>query len=161
MTRKRFLGIGELFFGGGEGCVETVLGSCVAITLWFPRQRLGGICHFQLPGRREVAECARDLDGRYGKEAWVWLKQQVRAHGLSLGEAEIKLFGGANSLIDPQTQQFSYIGRDNIDCALRLVAEAGARVVNSDLGGEGCRYLCFDLSCGEVWIRHGEALPVA
>lgn len=159
MAQKRFLGIGELFFGGGDYCVETVLGSCVAISLWFPRQRLGGLCHFQLPGAGRVAESARQLDGRYGNQAWVWLKQQARAYGLSPSEAEIKLFGGARSLAEVQPRLSPGIGQQNIDCARRLLAEAGWQLVNSDLGGEGCRYLRFDLSCGEVWVRHGPVLP--
>jgi chemotaxis protein CheD len=159
MIAKHFLNPGGLYFGGGELWVETLLGPCVAIALWFPEARKGGMCHFQLPGKHQVAEHTRDLDGRYAAEAWVWLKQQVRVHALRLQDAEVKLFGGARSLTSPQSRS-SDIGGQNIACVERLMEEAGMRVVGRDLGGEGCRYLRFDLSSGEVWVRRGAALAI-
>ncbi|MBM7059109.1 chemotaxis protein CheD [Pseudomonas sp. UL073] len=160
MTGRCFLNPGDLYFGE-ETLVETLLGSCVAITLWFPQARKGGICHFLLPGKRRVPEYSREIDGRYGREAWVWLKQQVRRHALVLEEAEAKLFGGARSLSTADERLDSAVGEQNIRFAESLMAQAGMRVVNRDLGGEGCRYLRFDLSSGEVWVRRGGALQIA
>ncbi|MCY1283858.1 Chemoreceptor glutamine deamidase CheD [compost metagenome] len=160
MSRKRFLNPGGLYFGSGDLCVETLLGPCVAIVLWFPRVRKGGMCHFQLPGKRRVAEHARDLDGRYGGDAWIWLKQQARAHALRLVDAEAKLFGGARSLSNPKSHLRHDIGAQNIEFVERLLGEAGVPVVGRDLGGEGCRYLRFNLATGEVWVRRGAALNV-
>jgi chemotaxis protein CheD len=160
MIRKRFLNPGGLYFGGGELWVETLLGPCVAITLWFPEAGKGGMCHFQLPGKRRVAEHARDLDGRYGGDAWIWLKQQMRVHALHLEEAEIKVFGGARSLTNPASRLRTDIGAQNIAFVDELLAGAGVRVAGRDLGGEGCRYLRFDLASGEVWVRRGAALNV-
>ncbi|MCY1374176.1 Chemoreceptor glutamine deamidase CheD [compost metagenome] len=159
MSSKRFLNPGDLYFGKGEMVVETLLGPCVAIVLWFPEARTGGICHFQLPGARQVPEHSRDLDGRYGSEAWVWLKQQARAHALRLPQAEVKLFGGARSL-SGDARQRSDIGGQNIAFVEGLMDSSGVRVVGRDLGGEGCRYIRFDLASGEVWVRRGAALRV-
>ena len=39
---------GELYFGQRH-LLKTLLGSCVAITLWHPQRQLGGMCHFLLP----------------------------------------------------------------------------------------------------------------
>lgn len=160
MSRHCFLKPGELYFGGGEVRVETLLGPCVAIVLWFPQAAKGGICHFQLPGRRRVVEHARDLDGRYGSEAWIWLKQQMRVHGLRLEHAEVKLFGGARSLSKADSHLRTDIGAQNIAFVEQLMAEHGVRVVGHDLGGEGCRFVRFELSTGEVWVRRGAALSI-
>ncbi|MCY1353577.1 Chemoreceptor glutamine deamidase CheD [compost metagenome] len=160
MSSRRFLNPGGLYFGGGEVVVETLLGPCVAIVLWFPEARLGGICHFQLPGRRRVPEHARNLDGRYGSDAWVWLKQQARAHALDIGEAEVKLLGGSRSLANPEALRRSDIGAQNIAYVEQLLGEVRVRVTGRDLGGEGCRYIRFDLASGEVWVRRGAALKV-
>src|SRR5690606_5865574 len=46
---------GALWFGTGDVRLHTLLGSCVAITLWHPRYRYGGMCHFMLPGRSRSA----------------------------------------------------------------------------------------------------------
>ncbi|MBO3274779.1 chemotaxis protein CheD [Pseudomonas schmalbachii] len=159
MRGKRFLNPGDLYFGDQQ-LVETLLGSCVAITLWFPRARKGGICHFLLPGRQRVPEHARNLDGRYGNEAWIWLKQQARIHGLKPAEAEVKLFGGARSLTTPNRRLSSDVGGQNVRFAERLVDEAGLRVIGRDLGGEGCRFVRFDPASGTAWVRRGAALNI-
>lgn len=160
MKGKRFLNPGGLYFGGGDLWVETLLGPCVAVTLWFPEARKGGMCHFQLPGRRQVVEHARDLDGRYGSEAWVWLKQQMRVHALHLADAEIKVFGGARSLTNPASRLRSDIGAQNIAFIEQTLARAGVTPAGRDLGGEGCRYVRLDLASGEVWVRRGAALSI-
>ncbi|MFM2120003.1 MAG: hypothetical protein RL722_1471, partial [Pseudomonadota bacterium] len=46
---------GQLWFGpGGERApvLRTLLGSCVAVTLWHPGRQLGGMCHYLLPARQ-------------------------------------------------------------------------------------------------------------
>lgn len=152
MNYKRFLCPGDLYFGGDKVWVETVLGPCVSITLWFPKERQGGMCHFLLPGRHPSLGVQRDLDGRYACGAWAWLKRQVASHALRLQDAEIKLFGGASSLAH-QMSWGGHIGQRNIACAERLMDEAQVHVVGRDLGGEGCRYVRFNLSSGDVWVR--------
>ena len=47
--------------------LRTLLGSCIAITIWHPGRRIGGMCHFLLPSRARRPGDA--LDGRYGDEA--------------------------------------------------------------------------------------------
>jgi hypothetical protein len=47
--------------------LRTLLGSCVAITLWHPTRRIGGMCHFLLPERKRRTN--EPPDGRYGDEA--------------------------------------------------------------------------------------------
>ena len=40
-----FLQPGELWFGDEQTRIRTILGSCVAVTLWHPGRRIGGMCH--------------------------------------------------------------------------------------------------------------------
>ena len=44
-----FLLPGEFHFGDQDDRIITLLGSCVAITLWHPEKRIGGMCHYMLP----------------------------------------------------------------------------------------------------------------
>lgn len=46
-----FLGPGDLYFGDQFTRIRTLLGSCVAITLWHPRALIGGMCHYMMPTR--------------------------------------------------------------------------------------------------------------
>ncbi len=65
---SRFLNPGEFFFCESNCQIHTLLGSCIAITLWHPILKIGGMCHFVLPGRRSPAGVLRadsKLKGRY------------------------------------------------------------------------------------------------
>lgn len=162
MSARCFLKPGEMYFGSGVR-VETLLGSCVAIALWYPQAGKGGICHFMLPERqRRLFSHSRELDGRYGREAWIWLQQQSRAQGLALDTAQVKLFGGAH-VLQGQIPDRSVVdvGRRNIEVADACLAEAGLIPVARDVGGDGHRVLRFDLLTGDVWVRRGIALPRA
>lgn len=161
MSGKHYLRPGEFYFGAGE-LVETLLGPCVAITLWFPLALKGGICHFMLPQRsRHLPSHARDLDGRYGREAWLWLIQQTRGNGLALVDAQVKLFGGSRVLLSKDAPESQDIGSQNIAMAKACISKAGLSVNSCDVGGEGHRVLRFDLLTGEVWVRRGASMPRA
>src|SRR5262245_20243998 len=54
-----FLQAGEFYFGGEKTRIRTLLGSCVAITVWHPKLRIGGMSHYMLP---------RSEERRVGKE---------------------------------------------------------------------------------------------
>ncbi|MDO8775427.1 MAG: chemotaxis protein CheD, partial [Burkholderiaceae bacterium] len=62
-----FLQPGEVYFGGRDTRIRTLLGSCVAITMWHPGMLAGGMCHYMLPGAPTGRRGA--LDGRYADEA--------------------------------------------------------------------------------------------
>lgn len=161
MSDKRFLRPGEFYFGANT-LVETLLGPCVAITLWFPAALKGGICHFMLPDRyRYLPAHARDLDGRYGREAWLWLVQQTRVHALALADAEVKLFGGSRVLLGKDAPESQDIGSQNVAMARECIDGAGLSISGCDVGGEGHRVLRFDLLTGEVWVRRGASIPRA
>src|SRR5664279_3361231 len=57
---------GEWHFGPQALTLSTLLGSCVAVTLWHPGRRIGGMCHYLLPSRIRPAGAA--LEGRFGDE---------------------------------------------------------------------------------------------
>lgn len=63
-----YLKPGEIFFGGRDHRICTILGSCVAITLWHPRLLIGGMCLRMLPGSRKLRRPGR-LDGKYADDA--------------------------------------------------------------------------------------------
>jgi len=43
------LGPGDLYFGDRRTRIRTLLGSCVAVTLWHPKAQIGGMCHYMMP----------------------------------------------------------------------------------------------------------------
>ena len=62
-----FLNPGEFHFGGGQTRIRTLLGSCVAISLWHPQRKIRGLCHYMLPSR--AVSGVFPPDGRYADGA--------------------------------------------------------------------------------------------
>lgn len=163
MTQRIFVNLGEVYFGQGDAQVETLLGSCVAITLWHPGLHFGGLCHFVLPERRrprrlDEHEEARheEPDGRYGDEALSRLLEQVRRHDTRIADYTVKVFGGGNVLGLPPTRV--RIGQANADFALEILQQHHIPITAQDVAGDGYRYLRFDLNNGDVWVRRGHGV---
>lgn len=146
-----FLHPGEWYFGDKHTRIRTVLGSCVAVTLWHPGHRLGGMCHFMLPDNRGPAG---SLNARYGTEALQLLVAEIRKHGGKAEEYEAKLFGGA-SMFGLGVEANSISDR-NIKIAEELMQRHNLNVLARSLGGSVYRQLVFDLAAGDVWVRLGE-----
>ena len=90
-----FLQPGDLFVGDFNFQIRTILGSCVSITLWHPRLRVGGMSHFLLPTRGGLLK-SEELDGRYGDEALSLMINELKAAGVKHTQCEAKIFGGGN-----------------------------------------------------------------
>ena len=155
MTRARDgirLDPGEYYFGRGDQRIRTLLGSCVAVTLWHPPSRTGGMCHFLLP-RRPRGPVAAAPDPRYGDEAVALLLRDAVAAGNDPSEHEIKVFGGANVLPQGAVEHFD-VGARNVTAALGMLSGLGLRIQAQHVLGCGHRNIVFDLSCGTVWVQH-------
>ncbi len=139
---------GELHFGAAPLRISTLLGSCVSITLWHPRLRLGGMCHYVLGQRRQQEELP--LDGRFGDEAFALLLEAIRAHACRPRDFQAKLFGGGGMLTGPGAQLD--IGQSNIAQGRRLLQAAGIPLISEHVGGSGRRKITFDLASGQVWL---------
>lgn len=151
-----FLQPGEVFFGDADTCIRTVLGSCVAVTLWHPRRRIGGMCHFMLPERGQPPAGAT-LDGRYGAEALELLLREVRRHHSRPADYQVKVFGGGNMF--PATTNHTHVGRRNHEFALERLTVLGLPVSKQHLAGSGHRQVIFEVWSGDVWLRHAPVLP--
>lgn len=151
-----FIRPGDWYFGDAAASLRTLLGSCVAITVWHPDFRFAGMCHFLLPSRRRHA---RDvLDGRYADEAVLLLAAQARQRGTRLHDCEVKVFGGGlmfGTILGPKEET---IGIKNAAAAKRLLLQHGVHPKCSDLGGHGFRAIVFDSRSGDVWVRRGAEL---
>lgn len=147
-----FLQPGEFYFGDRHTRIRTLLGSCVALTLWHPRLAIGGMCHFLLPGR--IRDSSQEVDGRYADEAVQWLIDAACAHGTRPQEYEIKLFGGGNMFPGRHRAGGMDVGARNIEAAQGLLALHGLTPRAASVGENGYRNVFFDVATGHVWVRH-------
>jgi len=145
---------GEIHFADANTRIHTVLGSCISISLWHPLQRSGGMCHFMLPSRGKAGYGA--LDGRYADEAVQLLLRGIERIDALPAAYQVKLFGGGNMFQAERPEKALDIATENIAAARRLLDKAGFRIQAEDVGGRGHRRVIFDLSDGNVWVRHEE-----
>ena len=132
--------------------ITTLLGSCVAVTMFNPRLRLGAICHALLPSCRRDQSCSHLETGKYVECAVAFMLGQLNARGVLNGEVEAKLFGGSDMFDTVEGGRFS-VGRQNMEMALRTLEEASVRVVTRDLGGARGRKIIFHTHTGEVFLK--------
>jgi chemotaxis protein CheD len=152
-----FLQPGEVYFGDQNIRIRTVLGSCVAMTLWHPRHKVGGMCHYMLARRK--GQDSVELDGRYADEALQLLLREVNSIGGNPREYQVKLFGGGNMFVHeppsalPSTYRQINVADDNVVAGRELLAQHGFAISAEQLGGQGHRQVIFEISSGDVWVR--------
>jgi len=144
---------GHYYFGREPGSIRTLLGSCVALTLWHPKRRIGGMCHYLLPERQRNA--TQPPDGRFGNEAIALLIEQITRAGTQPTEYEVHLYGGADTLPDHLTHK-TQVGVRNIELGWTLVDRHGFQLVGVDVGDNVPRTVRLDMRSGEVTMRRSE-----
>jgi chemotaxis protein CheD len=143
-----YLHPGKLYASREPSAVTTILGSCVAVCLWDPVQRIGGINHYLLPhgpGNGQSSE-------RFGDVAIPSLIGKLLTLGSATWGLEAKLFGGA-CVIDAMRASDHNLGAKNVDVARQLLEEAGIPVVGGDVGGPKGRKLIFHSDDGTAWVK--------
>lgn len=153
-----FLLPGQLYFGTGVASVRTLLGSCVAITLWHPQTGHGGMCHYLLPERQRMKDGSRD--GKYGDEALEQLVEAMDRSGTDPRDYQAQVYGGADTMPGegPKTGPVGArpkIGERNVEKAWMLVDHYGFQLDSVDVGGNEPRLVLLDMGSGLVEMRRG------
>jgi chemotaxis protein CheD len=153
-----FLQPGEFYFGEEKTRIRTLLGSCVAVTMWHPRLHIGGMCHYMLPRRpRKKSGESEALDGRYAEDAMKMFLAELLASRTRAAEFEVKLFGGGRMFkAQPHLGRRTSIAETNVEYGRAAIAQCGFRLSAEDLGGHGHRNVILDLWSGDVWVRRTE-----
>lgn len=152
-----FLHTGDVYIGVTPTMVSTVLGSCVAITMFAPRLKQGIICHSFLPHIAEATnrESGRIQICRYVDTAVDHLLETMLKLGASKNDLEIKLFGGANGIASNKVRVSSAfsIGEKNVKTALKCLADNSLKPSVMDVGGNVGRKLFFSTNTGDIWLK--------
>jgi chemotaxis protein CheD len=143
---------GQMHFGAQAAGLRTLLGSCVAVTLWHPRRKLGGMCHFLLPSRpRKPGD---PLDGRYGDEAMEAMLKLLLATGTEPSEFHAHLCGGADTMPEGSALKFN-VGERNIEQGFTLADKYGFDIQGVDVGEDVPRTVTLALASGVVDMKRG------
>ncbi|UZE29405.1 chemotaxis protein CheD [Pseudomonas asplenii] len=156
MNSTLFLRPGDYFFGQHEGGVTTLLGSCVAITLWHPRWRLLAVSHYLLP----TDPMARGgLDTRYGEGVFRRIQADMQRHGTHPGEYRKGIFGGG-SLVRFEGPRGRRVGHSNSTFAREQFNRRNWAVDDCDLDGQHYRRLHIDGRNGVIDCQRNKVQPL-
>lgn len=132
--------------------MSTVLGSCVAICLYDPVARIGGMNHFLLSKPQNPS--AKDgCDTDYGLYLMELLINEMLKLGAIKSRMKARAYGGANMNVD-----LGPIGRTNAAFARAFLHDEGIPLVFEDLEGEIARRVDFRPATGQTRVRRIAAM---
>jgi chemotaxis protein CheD len=133
-----------------EKPMSTLLGSCVAVCLFDPLLKIGGINHFMLPdmGRSRHGDVDSMLSGNFAMEA---LLNALLTKGAKKVRLQAKAFGGG-TIIDTDSGSLS-IGMRNANFAKEWLAREAIPLRSSDFLGPWSRKIIFLPFSGEAFCK--------
>ena len=148
----------EIKVGMGEGVVtsaphiisSTGIGSCVVVTLYDLRRRIGGLAHVMFPdstdinGRRPPYHCA--------DTAIAALLRRLQSNGAMQENIVAKMIGGAR-MFDGGNGSSPGIGKQNINSVRQILIREKLSLAGEDTGGGYGRSVEFNLDSGKVIVR--------
>jgi chemotaxis protein CheD len=150
---------GEMFLARQPTVIRTLLGSCVGVTFWNERLKIGALCHGMLP------KCPSDSSNglppasryRFVDFAIRDIARQFDELGAQRSEVEVKVFGGGDVLLGENGQlRRPSVGSLNCDSALDVLGAEGFKVIASSLRGTTGLNIHFNTGNGEVRLRRLE-----
>ncbi len=127
------------------------LGSCVALMLYDPILKVGGMSHFMLPNSKTMRSKKPEA---FADTALVLLEEKLRALGADLSHFQAKLVGGASMFTQIIPDPNQTMGARNIKSAQHLLSEQKIPIIAEDVGGSFGRSVFFHLETGDVRIRY-------
>jgi len=149
MNEPRNVGIAQLVLcRAPEQLTCLGLGSCVAVILYDPITKIGGIVHVLLP----KAPTSDKNEEKYADSGIRKLHAKLLEKGVARGSLVAKLVGGAQ-MFTSLNIAIASIGRENIREARNTLRTLGVKIVAEDLEGNRGRSAVFDSSTGKVTVR--------
>jgi chemotaxis protein CheD len=135
------------------------LGSCVAICLYDPVVKVGGMLHALLPSAATTTRSANPQaaypSAKFVDQGLPLLLDELAKMGAKSSRLTAKLCGGAQVLSAPGFEEDSTlnIGKRNVTAAADALKKAGIRVQAQDTGGKIGRTVKLHIADGQVTVK--------
>ena len=157
LQNKYYLKPGELFAGSKPARVTTVVGSCVAVTMYHQQMNMAVMCHAMQPScSHESSDCRNTCSEKFKVVRCVITEMMAQFEQLGVPKEgiEVKLFGGSAQFAkNGGFSEERAIGRQNIEAALNILSTYGIRAHVMEVGGGMGRKLIFDTNNGAVFLK--------
>jgi chemotaxis protein CheD len=134
------------------GMISTIgLGSCVAIVLYDPGARVGGLAHVLLPSLAMSRD--KSNPAKFPSTAVPLVMEEMRRLGASLERVRAKIVGGASMFGSLIPSGGINIGERNVIAVREVLAEARVPIVAEDTGSDYGRSVFLYLNDGRVEVK--------
>lgn len=148
------IGIGDYFASSQDVVIHTVLGSCVAVCLYDPGKKIGGMNHILMPFNPDIHNY--DASARYGINAMELLINAIMRLGGNRKKMVAKTFGGANLLVS--VPQENAVGGKNVEFVVNFLRAEKIKILSRDFGGHDSRRIFFHIATGDVFLKRVPSL---
>lgn len=129
------------------------LGSCVALFLHDPDEKVGGVAHVMLPDSTITRWKVSNHDGKFSNTSPEVLRKQLLNIGASTENISAKLVGGADMFPRPETDLLSRLGERIVDRLKLELERLQIPIIAEDVGGHRGRSVYFHLNTGITMIK--------
>jgi chemotaxis protein CheD len=125
------------------------LGSCIGITLYDKRKKVGGMAHIMLPKNNNPEKQSL----KFADTALEMMLKDLEKMGVSKRSLEAKLAGGAQMFSFSSSNQLNSIGYRNALAVKEILTSHGIKIIAEDTGGNKGRTIEIDLDSGKLRIK--------
>jgi chemotaxis protein CheD len=129
------------------------LGSCIALVLYDPGAKIGGMLHFMLPSSQQDSQRAHSKPAMYADTGFSLLFAELEKFGANPRRLVAHLAGGGQIL---ESHAALNIGKRNQIAAKSLLWKAGILVQSESVGGAVTRSIGLQLATGQIWLKQSE-----
>ena len=142
--------IGEIKIAHCQGTLYTVgLGSCVAVALYDPKERVAGLAHVMLPEPLN----RNQTPGRFAPTAIPEMVRLMETAGARTRGVFARIVGGAAMFESVLPAEGLRLGARNIDAVREALRVAEIPLRGEDVGGTFGRTIYFSAADGKILVR--------
>jgi len=146
------VGIADLKFSNNPGdvLVTYALGSCIAVAIYDPAVKVGGLLHFMLPDSSLNKEKARVNPGMFADTGVTLLFKSCYGLGADKKRTTVKIAGGAKIL---DNTDYFRIGEKNVMSLRKIFWRNKVFIDAEDVGKSHNRTVRLDIATGKVIVK--------
>ena len=126
------------------------LGSCIAVSIYDPGKKIGGMIHYQLPSSGMDSEKAGKSPFMYADTGIRMLLEKMLILGADKRRLQVNIAGGSAMNTGPQGFD---IGKRNYLAARKFMWKKGIMINSEQVGGAAPRNMLLNISDGQVSIK--------
>ncbi len=138
-----------------NSALTTFVGSCIALCMYEPAAKVGGLAHIMLPSSEGKYLPADGYEARYADHALKALVEEMKQKGARVDLLHSKLVGGAKMFTNEHnTADLFNIGERNYSSVRSLLTEYNIPVLAESIGSTQGRWVRLDIGTGQVTIKN-------